>query len=151
MGFRQNVAARWEARMAASGHERRFKRKSRTSALPPIPEHNRVAHRREHRQAIDAASTQHRLSLRRSFMRPSKDSVSIPLYRLLPLSDIRRLPTYSGATGPRRPSVKSSVEILMKSEAFTDRDRAERISTQIFGLSLTAVFVGMLLLNAISY
>jgi hypothetical protein len=39
----------------------------------------------------------------------------------------------------------------MKSEAFTDRDRAERISTQIFGLSLTAVFVGMLLLNAISY
>ena len=39
----------------------------------------------------------------------------------------------------------------MKSEAFTDRDRAERISTQIFGLSLTAVFVGMLLLNAFSY
>ena len=31
------------------------------------------------------------------------------------------------------------------------RDRAERISTQIFGLSLTVVFVGMLLLNAISY
>ena len=83
-------------------------------------------------------------------MRPSKDSVSIPLYRLLPLSDIRCLPTYSGATGPRRPSLKSRVEIL-KSEAFTDRDRAERISTQIFGLSLTAVFVGMLLLNAISY
>jgi hypothetical protein len=43
------------------------------------------------------------------------------------------------------------VEILMKSEAFTDRDRGERISTQFFGLSLTAVFVGMLLLNAISY
>ena len=78
-------------------------------------------------------------------------SVSIPLYRLLPLSDIRRLPTYSGALGPRRPSLKSRVEILMKSEAFTDRDRAERISTQIFGLSLTVVFVGMLLLNAISY
>jgi hypothetical protein len=39
----------------------------------------------------------------------------------------------------------------MKSEAFTDRDRAERISTRIFGLSLTAAFVGMLLLNALSY
>jgi hypothetical protein len=39
----------------------------------------------------------------------------------------------------------------MKTEAFTDRYRAERITTQIFGLSLTAVFVGMLLLNAISY
>jgi hypothetical protein len=39
----------------------------------------------------------------------------------------------------------------MKAEALTDRDRAERISTQIFGLSLTAIFVGMLLLSAISY
>jgi hypothetical protein len=39
----------------------------------------------------------------------------------------------------------------MKTEAHTDRYRAERISTLIFGLSLTAVFVGMLLLNAISY
>jgi hypothetical protein len=39
----------------------------------------------------------------------------------------------------------------MKAEAFTDRDRAERMSTQIFGLSLTAIFVGMLLLNAISF
>jgi hypothetical protein len=39
----------------------------------------------------------------------------------------------------------------MKTEAHTDHDRAERISTQIFGLSLTVVFVGMLLLNAISY
>ena len=39
----------------------------------------------------------------------------------------------------------------MKTEAFTDRYRAERISTQIFGLGLTAVFVAMLLLNAISY
>ena len=39
----------------------------------------------------------------------------------------------------------------MKTEAFTDRYRAERISTQIFGLILTAVFVAMLLLNAISY
>jgi hypothetical protein len=39
----------------------------------------------------------------------------------------------------------------MKTEAFPDRYRAERISTQIFGLSLTAVFVVMLLLNAISY
>jgi hypothetical protein len=28
---------------------------------------------------------------------------------------------------------------------------AERTSSQIFGLTLTAVFVGMLLLNAISY
>jgi hypothetical protein len=45
----------------------------------------------------------------------------------------------------------AKVVLVMKSEAFTDRDRAERISTQIFGLSLTAVFVGMLLLNAISY
>ena len=66
----------------------------------------------QHCQALDAASTQHRLSLRRSLrMRSSKDSVSIPLYRLLPLSDIRHLPTYSGATGPRRPSVKSRLEI----------------------------------------
>ena len=39
----------------------------------------------------------------------------------------------------------------MKTEGHADRDRAERISTQIFGLSLTVVFVGMLLLNAISY
>jgi len=39
----------------------------------------------------------------------------------------------------------------MKTEALTDRDRAERIVTQIFGLSLTAIFVGMLLLSAISY
>ena len=39
----------------------------------------------------------------------------------------------------------------MKTEAFTDRYRAERITTQIFRLSLTAVFVGMLLLNATSY
>jgi hypothetical protein len=39
----------------------------------------------------------------------------------------------------------------MKTEALTDRDRAERTSTQIFGLSLTAIFVGMLLLSAISY
>jgi hypothetical protein len=38
----------------------------------------------------------------------------------------------------------------MKTEAFTDRYRTERISTQIFGLSLTAVFVSMLRLNAIS-
>jgi hypothetical protein len=39
----------------------------------------------------------------------------------------------------------------MKTEAFPDRYRTERISTQIFGLSLTAVFVAMLVLNAISY
>jgi hypothetical protein len=39
----------------------------------------------------------------------------------------------------------------MKTEAPTDCYRAERISTQIFGLSLTALFVGMLLLNPISY
>jgi len=39
----------------------------------------------------------------------------------------------------------------MKTEAFTNRHRAEHISTQIFGLSLTAVFVGMLRLNAIAY
>jgi hypothetical protein len=39
----------------------------------------------------------------------------------------------------------------MKTEAFPDHSRAERISTQIFGLSLTAVFVAMLVLNAISY
>jgi hypothetical protein len=39
----------------------------------------------------------------------------------------------------------------MKTEAFPDRYRAERISTQIFGLSLATVFVVMLLLNAISY
>jgi hypothetical protein len=38
----------------------------------------------------------------------------------------------------------------MKTEAFTDRYRAERISTQIFALSLTAVFVSMPRLNAIS-
>jgi hypothetical protein len=38
----------------------------------------------------------------------------------------------------------------MKIDASTDRYRAERISTQIFGLSLTAVFVGMLLFNAIT-
>src|SRR5258705_9736933 len=41
--------------------------------------------------------------------------------------------------------------LVMKTEAFPDRYRAERISTQIFGLSLTAIFVVMLLLNAISY
>ena len=39
----------------------------------------------------------------------------------------------------------------MKTEATIDRDRmAERTSSQIFGLALTAVFVGMLVLNAIS-
>lgn len=39
----------------------------------------------------------------------------------------------------------------MKTETFIDRDSvAERTSSQIFGLALTAVFVGMLLLNAIS-
>jgi len=53
------------------GHERRFKRKSRTSALPPIPDiiaashrmasyqsdpRRGVARRREHRQAAGAAA-----------------------------------------------------------------------------------------------
>jgi hypothetical protein len=40
-----------------------------------------------------------------------------------------------------------------KTEApiLSDRHRAERISNQIFGLAPTAIFVGMLLLNAISY
>ena len=39
----------------------------------------------------------------------------------------------------------------MKTEAFINRhSMAERTSSQIFGLALTAVFVGMLLLNAIS-
>jgi hypothetical protein len=71
-----------------------------------------AARRRQHRQAIDAASTQHRLSLRRSLrMRPSKDSVSIPSYRLPLFADNRRLLMSSGATGPRRPSLKSRLEI----------------------------------------
>jgi hypothetical protein len=39
----------------------------------------------------------------------------------------------------------------MKTEAFTDRhSMTGSTSSQIFGLALTAVFVGMLLLNAIS-
>jgi hypothetical protein len=43
--------------------------------------------------------------------------------------------------------MKTETEALMLS----DRLRAERISTQIFGLALTSIFVGMLLLSAISY
>jgi hypothetical protein len=40
----------------------------------------------------------------------------------------------------------------MKPEAVIDRHSvAERTSTQIFGLALTVVFVGILVLNAISY
>ena len=40
----------------------------------------------------------------------------------------------------------------MKIETFIDRpSMTERTSSQIFGLVLMAVFVGMLLLNAISY
>jgi hypothetical protein len=40
----------------------------------------------------------------------------------------------------------------MKIEAFIDRpSMTERTSSQIFGLALMAIFVGMLLLNAISY
>ena len=40
----------------------------------------------------------------------------------------------------------------MKTEAVIDRpSMAERTSTQIFGLALTVVFVGILVLNAISY
>jgi hypothetical protein len=40
----------------------------------------------------------------------------------------------------------------IKTEAFMDRySMSERTSSQIFGLALTAVFVGMLLLNAISH
>jgi hypothetical protein len=40
----------------------------------------------------------------------------------------------------------------MKSEAVIDRpSMAERTSTQIFGLTLTIVFVAILVLNAISY
>jgi hypothetical protein len=62
---------RHPARVAsAGGHERRFKRKSRTSALPPIPDiiaashrlasyqsdrRRGMAHRREHRQVAGAA------------------------------------------------------------------------------------------------
>ncbi len=42
-------------------------------------------------------------------------------------------------------------KLVMKTDAFTDGQRAERISTQIFGLGLAVIFVGMLLLNAISY
>ena len=39
----------------------------------------------------------------------------------------------------------------MKSEPFTDPSRVERKTTQIFGLALTAVFVGMLALNAFAF
>jgi hypothetical protein len=54
--------------MTAQGHERRFKRKSRTSPFPPITDiiagshrlasyqsdpRRGVAHRREHRQAVE--------------------------------------------------------------------------------------------------
>ncbi len=42
-------------------------------------------------------------------------------------------------------------ELVIKADAFTDNQRAERISTQIFGLGLAVIFVGMLLLNAVSY
>jgi len=40
----------------------------------------------------------------------------------------------------------------MKNEAFIDRhSMAERTSTQVFGLALMVIFVGILILNAISY
>ena len=40
----------------------------------------------------------------------------------------------------------------MKTEALVDRpSMADRASAQVFGLALTAVFVGLLVLNAISY
>jgi len=40
----------------------------------------------------------------------------------------------------------------MNSEVFIDRRSiAERTSTQVFGLALMVVFVGILLLNAICY
>ena len=39
----------------------------------------------------------------------------------------------------------------MKTEPFTDPSRVERQTTQIVGLVLTAVFVGMLALNAFCF
>ena len=39
----------------------------------------------------------------------------------------------------------------MKAESFTDLSRVERQTTQIIGLVLTAVFVGMLALNAFCF
>ena len=43
--------------------------------------------------------------------------------------------------------MKTKTEALI----LTDRHRAERISTQIFGLALTVILFSMLLLNAIYY
>jgi hypothetical protein len=39
----------------------------------------------------------------------------------------------------------------MKAEPITDPSRVERKTTQIFGLALAAVFVGMLALNAFAF
>ena len=39
----------------------------------------------------------------------------------------------------------------MKAKSFTDLTRVERKTTQIIGLMLTAVFVGMLALNAFCF
>jgi hypothetical protein len=41
--------------------------------------------------------------------------------------------------------------LVMKAESFTDLSRVERKTTQIIGLMLTAVFVGMLALNAFCF
>jgi hypothetical protein len=41
--------------------------------------------------------------------------------------------------------------LVMKAESFTDPSRVERKTTQIIGLALTAVFVGMLALNAFCF
>ena len=46
---------------------------------------------------------------------------------------------------------KESRGLVVKSQAFSTQRRTDDTSTKIFGLALTAVFVSMLLLNALSY
>jgi hypothetical protein len=59
----------------------------------------------------------------------------------------RRLPTYAGAIA----RAHSSLPVKIKISETQGSTMSERVITEVFGLSLTAVFVGLLILNAISF
>ena len=70
------------------------------------------AHRRQHRQAIDAASTRHRLFAEKFIRRAAVEGFGLDTSYSFPLfADNRRLLMSSGATSLHRPSLKPRLEI----------------------------------------